>query len=143
MAGETNVTIAAARFLGALGWKVLSIALPRGGSGLSFVGNDEKYPPIIPDIVAVNEKHNKFIFIEAKPHFSNSDVEKLLKVRAGHYSYAISTILNCTSNQLLLGVAFAGRRMKSKPSTLGVDYVFYYAGDGKVEVLHDGVELGV
>jgi len=143
LADETPVTIAAARFIGSIGWKTISIALPRGGSGLSFVGDDGQSPTIIPDVAAFNAKRNKYLLIEAKPNFSDSDVKKLLNVKEGRYSNAITTILNCEISQVFVGVAFGGANLMLDPSELGMDFVLYYNAEGKIEILHDGVELGI
>ena len=70
LGGETEVTIATARFIGGIHWKVVSIALPRGGSGLSFVSDDLIEPSIVPDIVAYSEQTCEYLFIESKPRFS-------------------------------------------------------------------------
>lgn len=143
MAGETEVTIATARFIGAKDWRVISIALPRGGSGLSFPPDDDQNPTIIPDIVAVNRSHSKYIFVEAKPMYSTADVQKLLSVRKGDYSKAISATLQCASRQVLLGAAFAGRIPTLDFKNLGLEFVFHYDEQDKIVLLHEAFKLGI
>lgn len=136
LGGETEVTIATARFIGGIHWKVVSIALPRGGSGLSFVSDDLIEPSIVPDIVAYSEQTCEYLFIESKPRFSPADVEKLLKVTRGCYSHSIYSILKCQTTSILTGIAFTGQVPVMDFALLGIDYVFHLDGQGKIGILY-------
>jgi len=136
MGSETEVTIATARFIGVHSWKVVSIALPRGGSGLSFTPDEDSESSIIPDIVAQAQQSNSYLFIESKPSFSTEDVEKLMKVKSGLYSRSIYSILNCRSPSVSTAVAFSGPIPQLDFASLGMDYVFHLDGHGKIVILH-------
>jgi hypothetical protein len=141
--GETNITIAAARYIGSRNWRVISIALPRGGSGLSFVPDDSRNQSIIPDIVAIHSVTGNHIFIESKPKFSKSDVDKLRAVRRGEYSSSILAALGCESTQVLLAIAFSGQPVTGSFESLGLDCVFHYDDQGNIATLYQGIGLEI
>jgi hypothetical protein len=141
--GETDITIAAARFIGSRNWRVLSIALPRGGSGLSFVPDTPGNQSIIPDVVALHAVTGQHIFIESKPKFSEADVTKLSGVKRGEYSSSIQALLGCESSKILLAIAFGGPLLKDSYSSLGLDFVFHYDSQGNIATLHQSQDLGI
>ena len=114
MAAESVVTIAVARFLGKRDWRVVSMALPSGGSGKTFRPSFPELPVIVPDIIATNATAQKAIIVEAKPKYSKSDVAKLLSLRSGNYEDSIQRQLSLGSKNLILCIAFA--------QPLGIDF---------------------
>ena len=137
---ESKVTIAAARFLGKANWPVISIALPSGGSGLTFRSDVVDEPVLIPDIVARDSGHSRAILVEAKPALTRSDADKLLTIRAGGYENSIRSTLSLSSAELILGLAFVGGSDIHYES-LGIDLVLTLDENNEIMVKFDRLSL--
>lgn len=140
MAQESKVTIAVARFLGKANWPVASLALPSGGSGVTFRSKNNQSPVLVPDIIAKNSDGTRAIIVEAKPEYSASDVAKLLSVRSGWYDESIVKAISLTSEELILCLAFSGHSDVDY-ETLGIDLVLTVLEDKEVKIVFDRLDL--
>lgn len=140
MANESRVTIAVARFLGKASWRIVSIALPSGGSGITFRSDDSFDPILVPDIIAMNSDSSRAIVVEAKPEFSASDVAKLLSLRSGSYEESIQKTISIGSAEAILCLAFSGHSELDFQS-LGIDLVLTVHKDNKVKIAFDRLDL--
>jgi hypothetical protein len=140
MAQESKVTIAAARFLGKANWPVVSLALPSGGSGVTFRSKDNDGSVLVPDIIAMASDSSRAIIVEAKPAFSASDVAKLLSVRSGIYEESIGKAISLRSGDLILCLAFSGDSDVDY-KTLGIDLVLTVFKDKEVKIAFDRLDL--
>jgi hypothetical protein len=136
MSQESTVTIAVARFLGEKNWRVISIALPSGGSGTTFRSKNPDIPEIVPDLIAKGSASDRAIIVEAKPTFSQSDVDKLKSIRTGVYKESIWNHLSMGSNDLILCLAFAGKS-EVDYAGLGIDLVLTVDGSKQVNIEYD------
>lgn len=137
---ESTVTIEVARFLGKLGWRVVSIALPSGGSGTTFRSKNSDSPEIVPDIIAIGKVSNRAIIVESKPLFSQSDVGKLMSIRTGVYEESISKYLSMGSKDVILCLAFAGKS-EVDYAGLGIDLVLTVDASKQVNIEYDREKL--
>ncbi len=140
MAQESKVTIAVARFLGKANWPVVSLALPSGGSGVTFRSIDKQAPVVVPDIIAMSSDSSMAVVVEAKPEYSSSDVAKLISLRSGSYEESIQKSLSLSSSQLILCLAFSGES-DAKYETLGIDLVLTILKDKEVKIAFDRLDL--
>jgi hypothetical protein len=140
MAQESKVTIAAARFLGKANWPVVSLALPSGGSGVTFRSREKDDPVLVPDIIAIESNSSRAIIVEAKPEFSASDVAKLLSIKSGGYEESIEKAISLTSGDLILCLAFSGHSDVDY-ETLGIDLVLTVLNNKEVKIAFDRLDL--
>ena len=140
MSKESTVTIEAARFLGNRDWRVISIALPSGGSGTTFRSKNSELPEIVPDLIAKHSSSMRAIIVESKPSFSQSDVDKLMSIRTGGYEESIRNYLSMGSNDLILCLAFAGKS-EVDYARLGIDLVLTVDGSKQVNIEYDREKL--
>lgn len=94
---ETDITVAVARHLGERRWRILSMALPGGGSGLAFNPSGgstrgAQRGTIVPDIVAQHE-NGAYLAVEAKPRPNVLDAQKLQLLRTPEYAQSVSLAL--------------------------------------------------
>ena len=107
---ETVVTVSSARFIGGEGWKILSMALPGGGSGIAFfpAGSNPRRgvnDSIVPDLIATNKLLDVLIF-ESKPRPNLADAKKLRILLGADYSRSIKSTLGFAPRRIFLGVGF-------------------------------------
>lgn len=136
MSQESNVTIAVARFLGKQDWRIVSIALPSGGSGTTFRSKDPDFPEVVPDLIAMAIESDRAIIVEAKPTFSQSDVDKLKSIRTGAYEESIKNHLSVGSNDLIMCLAFAGGSAVNY-AELGIELVLTVDDSKQVNIEYD------
>ena len=140
MSQESRVTIEVARFLGKMDWRIVSIALPSGGSGTTFRSKCPDIPEIVPDLIALGKNSNRAIIVESKPSFSQSDVDKLISIRTGVYEESIRNHLVMASSDVILCLAFAGKSDVDY-SGLGIDLVLTVDADKQVNIEYDREQL--
>jgi hypothetical protein len=140
MSRESTVTIEVARFLGKMDWRIVSIALPSGGSGTTFRSKHADSPEIVPDLIAMAKSSNRAIIVESKPAFSQSDVDKLRSIRTGVYEESIRNYLAMASNDVILCLAFAGNS-EVDYSDLGLDLVLTVDANKQVNIEYDREKL--
>jgi hypothetical protein len=146
---ESDVTVASARFLGARGWQILSMAMPGGGSGTAFFPNDSNpreglNGSIVPDLVAKDHNLN-VIFFESKPLPSLSDALKLQTLCTPLYKNSLIKILGFSPIRLILGAGF-GSNPNSSTEILDelrvkLDFIFVVAKEGSLSIALDKLSL--
>lgn len=128
---ESQISLAIARHLGKLGNSIVSLALPGDGSGIIFHANDSSLPSFVPDIIA-RTGAGKYIVVESKPHYSNSDIEKLGKFRSDIYENSIQKILGVSVEDIITTLAFAESEMIGSDSRFDfedLDLVYVVRGN--------------
>jgi hypothetical protein len=136
MSQESTVTIAVARFLGEKDWRIVSIALPSGGSGVTLRSKNPDIPELVPDLIAKGNASDRAIIVEAKPKFSQSDVDKLKSIQTGVYEESIKNHLSIGSNDLIMCLAFAGKS-EVDYAGLGIDLVLTVDERKQVNIEYD------
>lgn len=137
MASETEVTVAVSRYLVAMGFEIVSIALPGAGSGVVFHSEDEDYPSIVPDIIARLPDH-EFIVIESKPKYDNNDIFKLKSLICGAYDKSIKTLLEVDKGRIRIAIAYPfSSSVVLKTSEADVDVIFTVDESQMVSVSKD------
>jgi len=138
MVTESEVTVALARSLVERELKILSIALPGGGSGLTFRSDLESAPTIVPDLVA-KFLDGKVLIVEAKPKFHGPDVQKLLNLVSGSYDTSISKSLGKVGAELLtaIAVSYTPNLQKFSQDKDFLDFIFLVDDEKQVQVAHD------
>ena len=120
---ETEITVAVARYLGVNGWRIVSMALPGGGSGVAFnpsqISTRGVSPgAIIPDLIGQHQRGD-FLLVESKPRPNVSDAIKLRELLTDDYKDSVERILgsDCIVH---LGAAFGPRSLRDMKTSLEV-----------------------
>ena len=146
---EGRVTISLARWLGSRGWQIQSMALPGGGSGVTFypVGANPRSGEnraITPDIVAVDD-WDRVLVVESKPRPNRADAEKLLLLRSPEYMPALERTLRRPVPRLITGQSFGPPLAQDLQTRLLVsnllDVGFSISHDLDVTVIWDHEDL--
>ncbi len=142
---EEHVTTCISNWLRSLGWKVIAMDIPGGGSGMTFRSDKNKEVErgrlkgsIKPDIIAINK--NVCLLFENKPKFNKGDFDKQQRARESREfenDIARYSELKCKRYYYGIGMGMVPvNNDKIKARQQDVDFIVTSDSDGNCELIY-------
>lgn len=140
---EEAVTLAIVGFLKSRRWVIVSFDYPQSGAGICLLPNKRKknsknLGKITPDIIA--KKNSKYVFLENKVKYRESDIDKIVKIKQGCYSENLSCIFGkLEKKNIFVGIGFEYSKSdieKASKRFKDIDCAFCVNNDNVVTVVY-------